>query len=207
MIKGILFDIDGVLIDSLHANTKFFQEILTLSGYRKPTKKDIAAAFHLPMWNLIQNLTLEESEERVWEIWKFGQRHPYPLHLLKAPVGANAIVRDLNKKYDLALVSSRSKRGIEYYFRFSKLKRYFKTFVCYEDTKNHKPHPDPLLLAAKRLNINPHECVYVGDSPTDVEAGRAAGMKTIWHGKRSPKLATAATSSFTHIPKIVSRLA
>ena len=42
-----------------------------------------------------------------------------------------------------------------------------------------KPHPAPLALAARELGVDPHRCVYVGDAPRDIDAGRAAGMATI----------------------------
>lgn len=45
-----------------------------------------------------------------------------------------------------------------------------------------KPHPEPLLEAARRLQIDPHCCWYVGDDPRDIEAGRAAGMRTVAAG-------------------------
>ena len=48
-----------------------------------------------------------------------------------------------------------------------------------DDTARHKPHPDPLLLAADRLGVEPTDCVYVGDAVVDLQAGQAAGMSTI----------------------------
>jgi phosphoglycolate phosphatase-like HAD superfamily hydrolase len=48
-----------------------------------------------------------------------------------------------------------------------------------EDVSQRKPHPEPVLLCASRLGLEPAEAVYVGDSPIDIEAGRAAGMRTI----------------------------
>ncbi|HYO49030.1 MAG TPA: HAD-IA family hydrolase, partial [Chloroflexia bacterium] len=56
---------------------------------------------------------------------------------------------------------------------------YFDTFVTYEDTTRHKPHPDPLLVASERLGVEPDDLVYVGDAVVDVQAGKAAGMRTV----------------------------
>ncbi|MCE9659098.1 MAG: phosphoglycolate phosphatase [Burkholderiales bacterium] len=53
------------------------------------------------------------------------------------------------------------------------------TLVCGDTTPHSKPHPEPLLEAARRLGVAPEACVYVGDDKRDVEAGRAAGMRTI----------------------------
>jgi 2-phosphoglycolate phosphatase len=51
--------------------------------------------------------------------------------------------------------------------------------ICGDTTANAKPHPEPLLAAALMLNIDPSDCVYVGDAERDIVAGRAAGMKTL----------------------------
>lgn len=48
-----------------------------------------------------------------------------------------------------------------------------------DSTPHTKPHPEPLLEAARRMGLEPRECVYVGDDPRDVRAGRAAGMRTL----------------------------
>ena len=53
------------------------------------------------------------------------------------------------------------------------------TLICGDTTPHSKPHPAPLLEAARRLGVAPGDCVYVGDDLRDVEAGRAAGMRTV----------------------------
>ena len=51
--------------------------------------------------------------------------------------------------------------------------------ICGDTTRRAKPHPEPLLAAAKALGVEPAECVYVGDAERDIVAGQAAGMKTL----------------------------
>lgn len=53
------------------------------------------------------------------------------------------------------------------------------TVVSGDTTPYSKPHPEPLLEAARRMNIAPERCIYVGDDERDMQAGRAAGMKTV----------------------------
>jgi phosphoglycolate phosphatase len=206
MIKAVIFDIDGVLIDSLSANVKFFQEIMVLSGYGCPSGGKIKKLFHHPMWDALKHLTGETSEEKIKKVWDLGHTHPYPMELLTMPEGAKEVVRILSKKYSLALVTSRIKRGVENYYKFSKMKKYFKMHVSFEDSKNHKPHPDPLLIAAKRLKTRLEFCVYIGDGMSDIAAGKAAGMKTILYGKKGRKGADFATASFKEIPELIARL-
>lgn len=51
--------------------------------------------------------------------------------------------------------------------------------ICPEDVQHTKPDPEPMYLAAKKINIDPHDCIYVGDHPRDIDAGRNAHMYTI----------------------------
>ena len=53
------------------------------------------------------------------------------------------------------------------------------TLVCGDTTAHAKPHPEPLLEAARRIGVDATDCIYVGDDLRDVQAGRAAGMRTI----------------------------
>ncbi|NTW29193.1 MAG: HAD-IA family hydrolase [Coriobacteriia bacterium] len=81
--------------------------------------------------------------------------------------------------YRLGVVTSKSVpgawRGIDHFA----LGHFFETVVGFEDTSTHKPGAEPVLLAAMRLGVDPRCCVYVGDSPHDMSAGKAAGMLTV----------------------------
>ena len=55
----------------------------------------------------------------------------------------------------------------------------FETVVGGDETEKHKPDPEPLLLAAQRLGVSPQDCAYVGDSPFDIRAAKAAPMYSV----------------------------
>ena len=55
----------------------------------------------------------------------------------------------------------------------------FEVIITSDDAPNRKPDPEPLIECARRLDVNPNKCVYVGDTRTDIKAGKAAGMKTV----------------------------
>ena len=65
---------------------------------------------------------------------------------------------------------------VEVTFEVLPLERYFETVVTGDDTERHKPDPEPLLLALERLGASPSAAAYVGDSPFDIRAAKAAGM-------------------------------
>ena|SRR3989344_5328008 len=197
MIKAVIFDIDGVLVDSYEANFQFYTKLFKTAGYTPPSKKDYPNLFHLTMKDLIKKITKLKSEEEVEKIWLMGKNViEYPYNLLKTPKTLIKIIKSLNQSYELAIVSSRiSTKLFDEIPSLLKVKKYFKVIVLYEDTKKHKPHPDPLILAAKKLKIKPEECVYIGDAETDMEAARAAGMKKIYY-----------FNNFDRLPKLIESL-
>ncbi len=203
MIKAVIFDIDGVLIDSLEANIKFFQDLLLKAGYKAPTREEYIPIFHLSMKDVIKRFTKSASEEEIMRIWRMGERRDvdYPVNLITMPEDAEKTIKALSKKYFLALVTNRIRNSIYEIPQLAKLKGYFKVAVSFEDTKNHKPHPEPLLLASKRLNLKPQSIVYIGDAENDVKAAKAAGMKIITYPKLL-KGANASISSFKELSKL-----
>ncbi len=94
-------------------------------------------------------------------------------------------------------------------YEFSKLTKFqnhFKVTISYEDTTNHKPHPDPLLLAAKKLGLKPEECVYIGDVENDLVAAKACGMKFIAYSQEKINWAELQISSFKQLEKTIVNL-
>jgi len=208
MIKSVLFDVDGVLLDSFDANLRFFQDLMQKTGYRPPTGKEYPALFHLNMLQVIRILTKSTSEDEVKKIWEMGKSRAvkYHLELLQHPKDMEEIIKELSKSYSLAIVTSRVKGTVYESPKLAKLKKHFKATITYEDTINHKPHPEPLFLAAKKLGVPPKEAVYIGDVENDVLAAKAAGMKVITYARRKFPNSDAGTHSFRKLPALISRL-
>ena len=205
MIKAVLFDVDGVLLDSFVANTKFFENLLESFGYRKPSREKASKAFFMTMLDAIRFLT-SEPEKKVVEIWQRGHTFPYPAELLKVPKDGLGTVRKLRHRYSIGLVTSRIKVSMHRFFTATKMDGLFDVVVTFEDTKKHKPNPEPLLLAAKRLKVKPSEIVYIGDAPSDYKAAKTAGMKFIFYSKKPLKEADACVKTFAGIQDAVLKL-
>lgn len=206
MIKAIIFDIDGVLLDSFNANLKFFQSLLTTAGHKPPSKEDYQPLVHLPMYDVIKVLT-DASDEETQKIWELGKSDKIPsvAHLLLMPKDAKETILKLQKEYMLGIVTSRVKEKV-YVGGLLELQHCFQTAIAYQDTTNHKPHPEPLLLACQEIGISPNEAIYIGDTESDVTAGKAAGMKVISYTKNHYEHADANTNSFADLPGIIQNL-
>lgn len=209
MIKAVIFDIDGVLLDSFEANFKFIGDIIHKFGYPKPSKESYRELFHHTTKHVIKILT-NRNEEGVNEISEFAKRReiPYPHDLLVERENLIETLEILSKSYILGVVTSRQKVNLFENPILKKFMNYFKIVVGFEDTEKHKPDPEPLLLAVQKLDLKPEECVYVGDvEHHDIKAAKAALMKSIlFSGEEMQSEADAKTSSFKELPDLIKNL-
>jgi pyrophosphatase PpaX len=173
-VEAVLFDLDGTLIDTV---------ALILASMRHATAAVLGEA--LPDDVLLHNVGVplrvqmgEFSAERAEELLAAYRAHNALVHdeLVAEYPGTEEGLESLRSGgYRLAVVTSKSRevamRGLSAF----DLQGYFETVVGYEDTAIHKPEPEPLLEAARRLGVSIGSCAYVGDSPHDMNAALAAG--------------------------------
>ena len=174
-VEGVLFDWDGTLIDSYHADASaylaMFKEmgiswgLEELEKYYSPNWYDVyrAAGLRRPRW---------EAADRAW-------RTHYAKHRPKLIPGARRVLARLSEAHYLGLVTSGDRDRVTRQLREFRLTTVFAARVCSGDTLRKKPHPEPLRLALRKMELDPRACVYVGDAPQDVEMARRAGMRAI----------------------------
>lgn len=177
-IKAIIFDIDGVLIDSVKANAVFFERIFNALGVEY-SQKEYVKLNHKTMWDLIRYFSKEKSKVKLVQMFEFAKKYPYPHEYIKIPKDARKALGILVKKYKLAVVTARVKVGVGPVLKRYGYLEYFKTAIAFEDFTKPKPHPESLLKAIKRLKIKPSEAIYVGDMRSDILCARAAKVKSI----------------------------
>lgn len=210
MIKAVIFDIDGVLLDSFEANFKFYNDLLTKTGYPKMTREEYLPLFPATMLQIIKTRTGLADDKDVIPLWMIARKEVrFPAELLKAPPDMEETVQNLSKTYSLGLVTGRLHEFIDKMPHLKPIMSCFKSVVGYEDTDGHKPNPDPLLLACEQLNVQPSEAVYIGDAASDVECARNAGTKVVvfkYPIVATPQGADGYFSKFSELPKLVSSL-
>jgi pyrophosphatase PpaX len=174
-LTGVLFDWDGTLIDSYHADSQaylaMFRELGLLWGLEELTKH------YSPDWYTVYRAAgIPESRwgeaDRLWRAY-------YVKHPSKLMTGARRVLRQLARRHALGLVTSGDRDRVTRQLRAFALTRMFRARVCGGDTSEKKPHPEPLLMALKKMKLDAEDCVYVGDTPEDLEMARAAGMRAI----------------------------
>ena len=206
MIRAVLFDVDGVLLDSREANAEFYQELFAAVGHRVPSKEELLSMHYLTTWDVIRNVTGLANDKDIQKIWNVSQSLEYEEKKFPTvPAHAEDVLRTLSQSYLLGIVTSRSKKYV-YEGPLERMKLFFSTDVAFEDVTNHKPHPEPLLLAAQRLQMEPNACVYIGDAQTDIEAARAANMKIILYAPAPFGAPDMHAASFSDLPALIAKL-
>ena len=171
----VLFDLDGTVIDSGSIILASFRHA-TRSVLRReiPDAQLLAAVGGSTLRDQMSAL----DDERADELVEAYREHNGPLHReLQACDGMLATLEQLRGEgRRLGIVTAKRHATVELAFEALPLRPLFDVVVGAEDTGRHKPDPEPLLLALELLGAEPHEAAYVGDSPFDVAAARAAGV-------------------------------
>lgn len=174
-IDVVLFDLDGVLIDSSQANCEFYGDILFKLGYSKPTYDECEAAYHLPMTEALTVLSREQSSSKIERILETGKAHEFPVHLMSVPERARYTVDTLASNYLLGIVTNGSRAAVEDFHHIFRRRSQFAVTVAFEDVEHPKPNPEPILRALEMLGVRPETAIYIGDSASDVTAAHRAG--------------------------------
>ncbi|MBU5689191.1 MAG: HAD-IA family hydrolase [Candidatus Aenigmarchaeota archaeon] len=178
-IKAILFDLDGVLIDSPDAIWKAHNLAAKKLGYPTCKREEIYRLIGMKWDDLIAVLIPEADIELFKKTVNEMNKKVYKY--VKLLGNAKKTLKELKKRgFKLALVSGSNKSYADEVL--NKLKFDFSLIdvrVHAEDTEKHKPDPDPILFALKKLKVKPQEAIYVGDSLLDYRAAKAAGVNFI----------------------------
>ena len=183
--RVVLFDLDGTLIDSGPIILASMQHAVRTVLAREIPYEELAAT--VGGQGLVAQMR-ELAPERVDELVEAYRLHNDPLHETLEAFGEmlELLPRLREEGRRLGLVTAKRRRTVALAFdRFPVLERELEVVVAHEDTERHKPDPDPVLLALERLEAAPQHAAYVGDSPFDVRAAKAAGVFAIavgWGG-------------------------
>jgi len=171
-ISTIILDVDGVLIDSNKIIIETYQKTSKKLGLRTPSDSEITKILGKSLEEIVTILWPNSDKDLLMKEYR-----KFFLDLFIPPIdGAVETVKKLKELgFKLGLVSGKSKFFLEKHLREAGFDlNLFDIAIWDEATKNHKPHPEPLLFACKKLNVKPEEVLYVGDSQLDYECAKNA---------------------------------
>jgi pyrophosphatase PpaX len=181
----VLFDLDGTLIDSGPIILASMRHATRTVLGAEVDESRMRAAIGGP--GLVAQMR-ELDPARVDELVEAYRLHNEPLHeQLEACEGMLVLLPRLRARgHTLGIVTAKRRETVELAFgRFPELRELTDVLVGADDTERHKPDPDPLLEALRRLDAEPEDAAYVGDSPFDIRAAKAAGLLAVavgWGG-------------------------
>ena len=174
-VRGVLFDWDGTLVDSYEADSAAYLAMFREMGI--PWGLEELARHYSPNWYRVYRAA--KLPKARWDDADRAWRKQYAKHSPLLIPGARQVLERLGRAHDLGLVTSGDRDRVTRQLRAYRLTRLFGARVCSGDTPEKKPHPAPLRLALQKLGLEPSACVYVGDSPEDLEMARSVGVRAI----------------------------
>lgn len=174
-IRGVLFDWDGTLLNSYAADSAAYLAMFREMGIAW-TLDDLARHYS-PNWYRVYRAA--KLPRRRWDDADRAWRAQYANHRPRLMSGAREVVQKLSVRHQLGLVTSGDRDRVVRQLRKFGLHGAFVCQVCSGDTRLRKPHPAPLRLALQQMRLKPEACVYVGDSPEDLEMAKRAGVRAI----------------------------
>lgn len=182
MAHGVIFDVDGTLIDSVDFHARAWHEAFESFGVQAElarVRTQIGKGGDKLMREFLsenqierQGKQIEDARTKIFKREYLPQVKPFPrLHDLFARLKSDG--------RKIALASSAKKDELEEYKRITGIEPYLEADTSSDDVANSKPDPDIFLAARKKLGLDARLCVAVGDTPYDAESAGRAGMGTI----------------------------
>jgi HAD superfamily hydrolase (TIGR01509 family) len=181
MIEAVVFDLDGLLLDSEQVWDEVREELVRERGGRwhDRAQKDMMG-MSSPEWSgyMHEQLGLTASPEEIAAEVVRRMEARYRERLPIVP-GAREAVERLAARWPLGLASSSNRPLIDLALDISGLASYFRTTVSSEEVARGKPAPDVYLEAAKRLGVDPANAAAIEDSHNGILSAAAAGMSVV----------------------------
>lgn len=187
MAEAFIFDLDGVLVDSLEAWFKLFNRTLRYFG-----KEDIGKQrFIEKVWGGPIERDAEEFFEQPVEKIKsfyFSNFDIFKKNLRLFPETKEVLSLLKSKGLKLGLATNTPKKQALSLLEYLKLNAYFDAVAAGDEVNHGKPDPEMILLVCRKIKVKPKDSIYVGDSKADMLAGKAAGCMTIGFKREGDKM-------------------
>ena len=180
MIKAILFDMDGVLIDAKDWHYEALNRALNHFGYTISRESHLSTFDGLPTRDKLKILTESYGLPKGLHSFINELKQAYTLEISSAqckPTFNHQFCLSRLKKsgYKIAVCSNSIRNSVEEMMRLSKLSPYIDLIISNEDVRLGKPDPEMYIKAMEKLNVLPHECLILEDNDHGIQAAISSG--------------------------------
>ena len=181
-IKAVLFDMDGLMVDTESLSTEAFINSAKAQGYNM-TKEETLKVLGFTKANIYQfwidyfQGTNVDGKKLVDDHYEYIENVLYTVGPEKMPYVEELLKYLRENNYKIAVASSSDTADIKNNLEKTKLEKYIDEIASGAEVENGKPAPDVFLLAAKRLGVDPKDCLILEDSKAGIKAGKASGAR------------------------------
>jgi HAD superfamily hydrolase (TIGR01509 family) len=181
-VKAVIFDMDGVIVDSEPRHERAFMEVVRQLGYADKLALRFSEYIGRPdddLW--VDFIAAHKPTQTLAELLALKRELMVEIIRREQPLfrGVSELIGKLAPRYALALASGSEGPVVEAVLQMGGLRRFFSVVVSASDVKRGKPAPDVFLRAAELLNVAASNCWVIEDSKPGIAAGLAAGMRVI----------------------------
>jgi beta-phosphoglucomutase len=182
MIAALLWDLDGVIVDSGEYHFAAYVAVLGERGVQLDKKRYYASLFGRRNWDILRDVLGDLPADEIRAVAREKEEKFRELargHIQALP-GAKALLRRAHEAgLKQSIVSSTPRENIELIVDSLGVRDDLDAIVGEEDSERGKPDPQPFTTAADRLGVPYERCVVLEDAPEGIAAGKSAGMRTI----------------------------
>ena len=183
MLKAIIFDLDGILIDSEPTAYSILQEMAAVYGgsisLEEYTTEYLGRTVAMGMNTIKNTFNAPETEEELFEIYLQKERERVQAGIPLKPGAKELLVYLKSLGYKIIVASSSMRERAESILKSHDILKYFDDLVFGYEVPRGKPHPDIFLKACEKLGVEPHEAIVIEDSEAGIEASYSANITTI----------------------------
>ena len=179
-IKAVLFDMDGLMVDTESLSTEAFINSAKAQGYNM-TKEETLKVLGFTKANIYQfwidyfQGTNVDGKKLVDDHYEYIENVLYTVGPEKMPYVEELLKYLRENNYKIAVASSSDTADIKNNLEKTKLEKYIDEIASGAEVENGKPDPDVFLLAAERLGVDAKDCLILEDSKAGIKAGKASG--------------------------------
>ena len=179
-IKAVLFDMDGLMVDTESLSTEAFINSAKAQGYNM-TKEETLKVLGFTKASIYQfwidyfQGTNVDGKKLVDDHYEYIENVLYTVGPEKMPFVEELLKYLKENNYKIAVASSSDTADIKNNLEKTKLEKYIDEIASGAEVENGKPAPDVFLLAAERLGVDPKDCLILEDSKAGIKAGKASG--------------------------------
>ena len=193
MVKAVIFDMDGVLIDSVELGIRARKKLLAQYNVDLDKVPDTqgeahrAASLKSLLASVKNHYGIDIDHDEFARISRENMRQDFQEEGVSADPGLVVFLEGLRQNHIIcAIVSSGLREGLDIKLDILGIRQYFSVIVTGSDVKEHKPQPEPYLYAMRMLAFPPKDCIVFEDSLTGIQAGQAAGCRVIGFSQYNP---------------------